>query len=121
MPERRFGGLGFLAVDMCASNRVLLRFGPVRGPVRKAEIVLRAIPAGDAKASRSLPAVPFEIGAYEVREAWEEGRVCWDNQPGAAEEPAATARTGPGRRRSASTSPGRPVAWPIRTPRPGAG
>ncbi len=96
LPERRFGGLGFLAVDMCASNRALLRFGPARGAVRKAEIVLRAIPAGDAKASRSLPALPFEIGAYEVREAWEEGRVCWDNQPGTAEEPAATARTGPG-------------------------
>ncbi len=42
-----------------------------------------------------MPAGPFEIGAYEVREAWEEGRVCWDNQPSASEEPAASARMGP--------------------------
>ena len=31
LPERRFGGLAFLAVDMCASNRALLRFGPCAG------------------------------------------------------------------------------------------
>ena len=87
LPERSFGGLAFLAIDLCALEPCG-PVRPVRGPVRKAEIVLKAIPAGDAKASRSLPAGPFEIGAYEVREAWEEGRVCWDNQPSASEEPA---------------------------------
>ena len=95
LPEGQFGGLRFLAVNLCGSNRELLRFGPVHGPVRKAEIVLRAIPPGRTNASPSLPAAPFEIGAYEVRETWDEDRVSWDTRPMAAESPSSTVRDRP--------------------------
>jgi hypothetical protein len=95
LPERPFGSLPFLAVNLCSSNRVLVRFGPVQGPLRKAEIVLRVIPPGAANASPSLPSAPFEIGAYPVREAWDEHRVIWSTQPAGADEPSSTVQTRP--------------------------
>ncbi len=96
IPRTSFGGFRWLAVSLCRSNCILIRFGPVPGPVRKAEIVLRSIPAGRDGGSPSPPRAPFEIGAYEVREPWDERRVSWDNQPTAAEEPAAAVSARPG-------------------------
>src|SRR5262249_7498558 len=95
IPGGKFGGFRSLALSLCRSNVALLRFAPVGGPVRKAEIVLRSIPAGRDRGSAKPPAAPFEIGAYEVRGDWDEGRVNWETRPEAAEEPAGTARTRP--------------------------
>ena len=95
IPEGCFGGLRFLAVNLCGSNRSLIRFGPVDGPIKKAEIVLRAIPPGRDNTSPAPPGLPFEIGAYEVREAWDENRVSWDARPTASSSPGSTTRTRP--------------------------
>jgi tetratricopeptide (TPR) repeat protein len=90
-----YGGFQWLAVSLCRSNCALIRFGPVPGPIRKAEIVLRSIPPGRASASPNPPAAPFDLGAYEVREPWDEHRASWDTRPTAVEEPAGTARARP--------------------------
>ncbi len=95
IPEECFGRLRFLAVNLCGSNRALVRFDSVQGPIKKAEIVLRAIPPGRENTSPSPPRAPFEIGAYEVREAWDENRVSWDTRPTAASSPSTTVRTRP--------------------------
>ena len=95
IPDGTFGGLRFLSVNLCGSNRLLLRFGPVHGPVRRAEIVLRTIRPGHPTASPALPKVPFEIGAYEVREAWDEDRVSWNTRPTTAAERSSTVRARP--------------------------
>ncbi len=96
IPRGSYGGFRWLALSLCRSNFALIRFGPVNGPVRKAEIVLRSIPPGRDGASPIPPPAPFEIGAYEVREPWDERRVSWDDRPTAAEEPAGSARRAPG-------------------------
>ena len=108
----------------CArSNRALLRFGPVHGPVRKAEIVLTVDTRRRTRTRRrSLPAAPFEIGAYEVRERLgrgprELGHPADGGGGAVVDRPHAPGRGGgPHRRHQA-----RPRAWPTRTPRRGAG
>ena len=73
----------------------LIRFGPVQGRIKQAEIVLRAIPPGRDNTSPAPPRLPFEIGAYEVREAWDENRVSWNERPTASSSPGSTVRTRP--------------------------
>jgi RNA polymerase sigma factor (sigma-70 family) len=92
LPDRAWGQLAVpLSIDLRDQNRSLLRFEPVHGSkVRKAEIVLRL--AADLK---KLPPQSFEMGVYEVAEAWDEGRVTWANQPRFAERPALTVRVDP--------------------------
>jgi RNA polymerase sigma factor (sigma-70 family) len=80
-----------LSVDLRDQNRFLVRFErPAGGKVAKAELVLTR-----SEGLKMLPPRPFEVGVYEVREAWDEGRVTWANQPKFAGRPAATARVDP--------------------------
>lgn len=95
LPGGAYGGLSFLAVNLCGSNRSLVQFPSVTKPIHKAEIVLRLIPPGHNGASPAPPPLPFEIGAYAVRAAWDERQVSWDSRPEEAEEAAATVRTRP--------------------------
>jgi RNA polymerase sigma factor (sigma-70 family) len=89
LPDRTWGRLAVpLSIDLQDQNRSLLRFEAVDGrKVRKAELVLRL-----ADGLKKLPPQSFEMGVYEITEAWDEGRVTWANQPRFAERPALTVR-----------------------------
>ena len=80
----------------CAARTRAVGFDLVHGPVRKAEIVLTVdTPGARRTRRRRCRRQPFEIGAYEVRDAWDEQRVSWNTRPTAEEEPSSTVRTRP--------------------------
>jgi RNA polymerase sigma factor (sigma-70 family) len=91
LPDRRLAAMPYLGIDMDRLTCVLLRFDPqVKGKVRKAELVLQLF-GGE----HPTPSVPFTLGFYELKEAWDEAKVSWATQPASAERPAQTVEVDP--------------------------
>jgi hypothetical protein len=91
LPDRTLAAMPFLGIDMDRLNCVLLRFDPeVKGKVRKAELALQLYPG-----EHPTPSVPFTLGFYELKEAWDEAKVSWATQPGFVERPALTVEVDP--------------------------
>jgi hypothetical protein len=89
--DKNWGHMPVLAIDLSDRNRVLLLFErPAQGRIRKAELTLQVCP-GD----HPTPALPFDLGIYEVKEDWKEFEVTWDSQPKCADYPSSKARVDP--------------------------
>jgi Tetratricopeptide repeat len=128
LPDRNFGRHPELAINLADTNRVLLRFDPPAGKVRKAELVLTTVARGPKEPTVQLPPRPFELAVHEVGRAWDEARVTWDTQPAFAEKPTVTTRvdakakelrldvTEPVRRLSGQGAPGH--GWLLKVARP---
>jgi DNA-directed RNA polymerase specialized sigma24 family protein len=92
LADRQWGHLPWLALDLADHNRTLLRFDPkLDGKVAKAELVLHFAEVGE----HPTPARPFDVAIHEIKEAWDEATVKWDNQPAFEDKPAATVRIDP--------------------------
>ena len=96
LPEGQFGGLRFLAVNLCGSNRATapLRTGARTGPKGR-DRAQGDTPRPHERIAVPACSAPFEIGAYEVRETWDEDRVSWDTRPRRRTSPSSTVRTRP--------------------------
>jgi hypothetical protein len=81
LPTRNLGGFPRLSINMSDSNRVLLRFDPLRGSVRKAELIMKARRRDAEETTAFLPRAPFALGVFEVKEPWNELQVSWDTEP----------------------------------------
>ncbi len=79
--EGVFGSHAQLSVNLCDTNRVLMRFslGEVRPP-RSARLVLSTHP------SMRPPAEDFDVAIHAVEESWSEGQTSWNTQPSFADE-----------------------------------
>ncbi len=86
----------WLSIDLKDTNRILLRFDvPNHGKVRKAELILKAVPRSAGGQSIPLPKGPFKIGIHEVLERWEEPTVTWATQPASTRKPEKTFTVNP--------------------------
>ncbi|MEQ1830062.1 MAG: DNRLRE domain-containing protein [Pirellula sp.] len=86
LSKNKYGRLPMLSLNLCDSNRFILRFDSIQGDVRNAELVLTATVPTKGMNIQSPPQV-FDIELFEVKEAWNESNITWENQPAHHENP----------------------------------
>ncbi len=82
LPEDMYPWHPQLSVNLCDSNRVLLRFPVEEGvAIASAELVMAAHPF-----ERMAPKKAFEVAIHAVLDSWKEDGTSWETQPAFAEE-----------------------------------
>ncbi len=90
LADRAWGRLPRASVNLCDTNRVLLRFPVERGRRFERADLRFAMHPGDFP-----PKAPFDVTVHAIEEAWEEATATWNRAPAFATAVAVTASLPP--------------------------